>query len=145
MPYSEVSNLLTVTKTNMIDEMPCFYGIWRTTGMRMPHHVCCRAVQRSQLLSKSLTDLHRGLSCSNIWLSYKWNLIASWMPLHNSRWFQEYLRMLLHSLRALCLAPGRPGSIWKYLEALVRLSGVSGRFVCGFWTELHVADVRMGT
>jgi len=26
MPYDEVANLVTVTKTNMIDEMPCAYG-----------------------------------------------------------------------------------------------------------------------
>jgi len=48
--------------------------------------------------------------------------------------------MLLQSLRALCFAPGGPGSIWKYLEALVRSAGVSGRFVCGFQTDLHFAD-----
>jgi len=49
--------------------------------------------------------------------------------------------MLLQSLRALCKPPGGPGSIWKYVEALVRLTGVSGRFACGFWTSLHFADV----
>jgi len=26
MPYYEVANLVTVTKTNLIDEMPCAYG-----------------------------------------------------------------------------------------------------------------------
>jgi len=64
------------------------------------------------------------------------------MHLHNCRCFQEHLRMLLQSLRALCLAPGGSGSIWKYLEALVRLSGVSGRIACGFRTDLHFADVQ---
>jgi hypothetical protein len=49
--------------------------------------------------------------------------------------------MLLQSPRAHCKAPGGPGSIWKYLEALVRATGVSGRFVCGFQTEIHFADV----
>jgi len=48
--------------------------------------------------------------------------------------------MLLQSLRALCKAPGGAGSIWKYVEALVRASGVSGRFVYGFQTDLHFAD-----
>jgi len=48
--------------------------------------------------------------------------------------------MLLQSLRALCVAPGRHGSIWKYLGARVRSTGVSGWFVCGFWTDLHFAD-----
>ena len=49
--------------------------------------------------------------------------------------------MLLQSLRALCKAPRGAGSIWKYLEALVRATGGSGRFAYGFRTELHFADV----
>ena len=49
--------------------------------------------------------------------------------------------MLLQSLRALCFAPGGPGSIWNYLGALVRFTRVSGRFACGFRTDLHFADV----
>jgi len=49
--------------------------------------------------------------------------------------------MLLQSLRALCLAPGGPGSIWKYFEALVRSSGVPRRFPYDFRTNLHFADV----
>jgi hypothetical protein len=53
--------------------------------------------------------------------------------------------MLLHSLRAFCKAPGRVGSIWKYLEALARATGVSQRFAYGFWTELHFADVAAKT
>jgi len=48
--------------------------------------------------------------------------------------------MLLQSLRALCSAPVGSGSVWKYLEALVRSPGVSGRIACGFRTELHFAD-----
>jgi len=48
--------------------------------------------------------------------------------------------MLLQSLRGLCKAPGGSGSIWKYLEALVRATGMSGRFACGFRTNLHCAD-----
>jgi len=48
--------------------------------------------------------------------------------------------MLFQSLRALCLAPGGPGSIWNHLGAPVRSTGVSGRFVCGFRTDLHFAD-----
>jgi hypothetical protein len=53
--------------------------------------------------------------------------------------------MLLQSLRTLYLAPGGPGSIWKYLEALVRATGVSGRFACCFWTDVHFADVTAAT
>ena len=49
--------------------------------------------------------------------------------------------MLLLSLRALSLVPRAPGSIWKYLEALVRSTGVSGSFACGFQSDLHSPDV----
>jgi len=52
--------------------------------------------------------------------------------------------MPLQSLRALWKAPGGAGSIWKYLEVLVTAIGVSGRFVYGFWTELHFANVGIG-
>ena len=33
MPYYEVVNLVTVTKMNMIDEMPCAYETLRTTAL----------------------------------------------------------------------------------------------------------------
>jgi len=33
----------------------------------------------------------------------------------------------------------RPGSISKYIEPLVRPTGVPGRVACGFWTALHFA------
>jgi len=32
MPYYEIANLVTVTKTNMIDEMPCTYGTLRVAS-----------------------------------------------------------------------------------------------------------------
>jgi len=63
------------------------------------------------------------------------------MYIPNCRCFKGHLRMLLQRLRALCEASGGPGSIWKYLEALVRASGKSGRSACGYQTDLHVADV----
>jgi len=66
------------------------------------------------------------------------------MHLHNCRYFQEHLRMLLQSLRAHCLAPGRSQSTCECLEALVRLPGVSGRIASGFQTELHFADEAVG-
>ena len=66
----------------MIDELPCGCGTLRNTDVRMWHQVSCRAcavvpaalevscgpVLRSQLLSKSPTDLCIGLSSSNICL-----------------------------------------------------------------------------
>jgi hypothetical protein len=53
--------------------------------------------------------------------------------------------MLLHRLIAFCKASaGGAGSIWKYLEGLVRATGVSERFTYGFRTELHFADAILG-
>jgi len=49
--------------------------------------------------------------------------------------------MLLQTLRALRKVPGGPGSIWMYIEALVRATGVPGRFACGFRTYLRFADI----
>jgi hypothetical protein len=45
MPQYDVANLETVTKTNMIDEMPCCYGTLRTSGVRIWHHVSRRACE----------------------------------------------------------------------------------------------------
>jgi hypothetical protein len=50
MPYYDVANLVTVTKTNLIHKMPCGYGTLRTTTERICHIVSRRAAQRSQLL-----------------------------------------------------------------------------------------------
>jgi hypothetical protein len=35
MPYYEVADLVTETKTNMIDEMPSGYGILNTSGVKI--------------------------------------------------------------------------------------------------------------
>jgi hypothetical protein len=48
--------------------------------------------------------------------------------------------MLLQILRALCKALEGAGSIWKCLAALVRATGVLGRFAYGFRTEIHFTD-----
>ena len=76
----------------------------------------------------------RILSCSKTWLSYKSNLVASWIHLHNGRCFLEHLRMLLQSLRALYLAPGGPGSIWNYLGAPVSSVSNGSKFPVRFRT-----------
>jgi len=65
--------------------------------------------------------------------------------LHQCRCFQQHVRMLFHSLKALCKAPGGAGSIWKYLDALARAARVSGRMAYGFLTELHFADDALGS
>jgi len=56
MPYYDVANLVTVTKTNMINEVPCGHGTLRTTGVRLRHQVSRRPAQRSQQL-QNLTIL----------------------------------------------------------------------------------------
>jgi hypothetical protein len=50
--------------------------------------------------------------------------------------------MHLQSLTALCIAPGGPGSIWNYMGAPVRTTGVSARFACGIRTDLHFPAVQ---
>jgi len=62
------------------------------------------------------------------------------MHLHNCRRFEKHLRTLLQSLRAHCKAAGGPGSVWKYLKALVRAIRESGRFVYGFRPNIHFAN-----
>jgi len=70
MPYYDVAYLVTVTKTNMIDEMPCGHRILQTPGVRISHwvprragavvsaalEVSCRSAPRSQQL-QNLTIL----------------------------------------------------------------------------------------
>jgi len=49
--------------------------------------------------------------------------------------------MSLQSPRAHCKALVGPGSIWKYVEAMVRVTTISGKLAHGFQTDLHFADV----
>jgi len=113
----------------------------RTTAVRLWYQVSHRSFQRSKLLSKSSANMCSVLSCSKIWLSHKSILIAFWLHLQNCRSFHDHLRILLLSFKPLCLAPVGPGSIWKYFEPLLRLTGMSGRFTCGFLTDCHFAGV----
>jgi len=62
------------------------------------------------------------------------------MHLHHCSCFQEHMRILLHSLRVVCKAPGGAVGILMYLEALARATGVAETFAYGFWTELHFGD-----
>ena len=142
MPYHDVANLVTVTNTNMIDKMPSGYWTGWLSAAWIQHQVSWSVALRSQLLSKSPADQHRGLSCFKIWLSFKSNIGASWIRVQNCRCFQKHLIMLLQSLRALCLAPAGPGSIWKCLGVLERSTRVSERFVCIFLTDLPFADIH---
>jgi hypothetical protein len=151
MPYYDAANHVSVTKTNMINLIRWYWSL-ATPAVSTQHqvlHSCAevsaalevshRAVQRFQLVQKSPADLHRGPSCSTIWLLYKSNIGASLTHLKNCRCSQEHHRMLMLSLRALWLAAAGPGSIWKYLKLLVKSSRVSGRFAWGLQMNLHLA------
>jgi len=140
MPYYDVANLVTVIKTNMIDEMPCGCETLRTTGERIQHKVACRArtevsaafevscrpAQRSQLLQnlailivKSRSILNASSSLQVLSAAHENTLAESQSTFQSSR---------------------GAGSIWKYLEAPARGTGVSGRFGSVFRTELHFAN-----
>ena len=114
MPYYDVAKLVTGVETNVIDEMPCGYGTLWTTAVI--------------IFVPSLPQ-----TCAEVPAAPKFDYPISQIS--------EHLWMLFQSLRALCLAPGGPRSICKYLEALVRATRVSGWFACGFRTDLHFADV----
>jgi len=43
MPFHDVANVVSVTKTNMINEMPCAYETLKTTGVKIWHQVSRRA------------------------------------------------------------------------------------------------------
>jgi len=86
-PYYDLANVVTGSKTDMIDEMPCSYRTLGTSAVRICHQVSSRAVQRSQQLSKSPADLYRGLSSVKILLCFQWNLVTSWTHHHNCRCF----------------------------------------------------------
>jgi hypothetical protein len=141
MPYYDVLNL--VTNKDKIWSMVCHMVmkpyeplVWEY-GTKSPAEL----VQLSQLISKSPTDLGRGLSSSKIRLSQLSYLIPSWMHFHHCRCVQDHVRMLLHSLTAICKSPGVAGSNRTFLEALVRATAVFRRSVHVSWTEIHFPDV----
>jgi len=141
MPYYDVANLVTKTKMNMINEMPCGCDTLWTTAVRIWHQVSRRACAEVSVAPEvSRRPGQRSQQLQNLTILTV-NLVASWRHLHNCRCFRKHLRMLLQSLKAYCKAPGGAGSIRKYLEALVRATGVYGRLWCGFQTDLHFADV----
>jgi len=91
--------------------------------------------------TKSPAHMHSGPSCFRSLLQTCTEVSATPKCDYPGCQIPEHLRMLLHSLRPLCLAPGGNGSIWKYLDTLVRSTRVSGRFACAFWTNLHFGEV----
>jgi len=112
MPYYDVANLVTLTKTNMIDEMPCGYGTRRTTGVRIQHQVSRRAcaaalevsrrpAQRSQplqnltiLIVKSRSILNAPPSLQVLSEAHENALAESESTLRSSRGGWEHLEVL---------------------------------------------------
>jgi hypothetical protein len=66
MPYYDVANPVTVTKTNMIDDMPCGYGTLRTTGVRIRHQVSRRPALRSPHLQNFTIQIVKSHSILNV-------------------------------------------------------------------------------
>jgi len=109
MPYDEVTNLVTVTKTNMIDDMPCAYGTLRTTALRIRHQISRRAaldvshrpVRRSHPLqyltvlivkSRSIRNAHPQLQVPS--RATENALVESESTLQSSRRAWEHLEVL---------------------------------------------------
>jgi hypothetical protein len=118
MPYYDVANRMTVTKTNMIDEMLCDYGTLKTTGVRIWHqvsHRACAAVsaalkvfhrpaQRSQhlqnltiLILQSCSILNAPPSLQVLWGACENALAESESTLQSSRRGWEHLGVLRSS------------------------------------------------
>jgi hypothetical protein len=101
MPYYNVVNLVTVTKTNMIDEMLCGYGTLRTTGVRIRNQVSCRPMQRylqlqnlTVLIVKSRSILNASPSLQVLSGAREIALAKSESNLHCSRGGWECLEVL---------------------------------------------------
>jgi len=100
---------------------PCLLQRW--VEVPTPFQVAQRPALRSHLLKNRPT--------------YKRHLVASWAHLHNRQCSQEPLRLLLRSMRILCLSQGIPGSTWTEVGAQVMSTGVFGLFRCRFWPTRH--------
>jgi len=77
MVYYEVVNLVSITKTNMINEMPCGCGTLRTTAVRIRYHVSRRAcAEVAAGLEVSRSPAQRSQQLQNLKMLIV-NLIAS--------------------------------------------------------------------
>jgi hypothetical protein len=101
MPYYDVANLVTVTKTNMIDKMPCGYGTLRTTGVKIRNQVSHRPAQRSPqlqnltiLIVKSRSILNALLSLQVLSKVHENALVQSESILQSFRGGWEHLEVL---------------------------------------------------
>jgi len=161
MPYHDVVNLVTITKTNMIDEMPCGYITLRTTGVRIWHQVCRRPAQWSLqiqnltvLIVKSHSILNAPPSLQVLSGARQNALAQSESTLQSSKRGWEHLEVLRSTgkgYRSVCeVCIWHPNWItfcwWKFHVALCTLKGghkerlrpkltakigVGNGFVCG--------------
>jgi len=125
MAYYDVVNLVTVTKTIMIRQNSLWLRknhCYLNMATSFPQKLC-----RGLVFSWSLSQIRAEVSGAP-----KFNYSRSQIS--------EHLRMLLQSVKAPRLGPEGSGSIWKYLEELVRSPGVSGWTECCFWTDLNFTD-----
>jgi len=141
MPDYDVVIPVSVTKTNMIDEMPCGYGTLRTTGVRIWHQVFHRVY--AEVLS-ALKVSHRPVQRSQQLQNLTILMVKSCSILDIPRTLQQ-LSEARENVLALCestLQSSRGG--WEHLEvlkALVRATGVSRRFGYDLRTKLHFGKV----
>jgi hypothetical protein len=131
------------TKITMMNNTPCSYGILRTTTVRILHWV----YSLLQIIHGSLrwthgfkqicTDISAAAQCKDFLhlIAYQLECIITTVYAFRCTW--EYLYSII---KLFILSPGQPGSIWKYLRALVRFTKVSGRLTCGFLTVFHFTD-----
>jgi hypothetical protein len=77
MRYHDVANLVTVTKTHMIDEMLCGYRTLKTTGVKISHRISRRACAAvSAALEVSRRPVQRSQQLHNLTILIL-NLVAS--------------------------------------------------------------------
>jgi len=107
MPYDDVANLVTVTKMNMINKIPCWYETLKTTPARIQHQVSPRAEQRSQLLWKSPPELCCGLTCS-------WSLLQTCTEVKVTPKLDNPISQISEHPECTSITAGAFWIIWEY-------------------------------
>jgi hypothetical protein len=127
MAYYDVANLVTVTKTNIIDEISCGYGTLRTPGVRIWHQVSLRGcAEVSAALEVSRRPGLRSQQLLNMSILFGKSSTIQNVPPPVQVLSGAPENALAASECTLQSCRGA-GSNWKYLEGLVRATGASGR------------------
>ena len=141
MPWYDVAHRVTVTKTNMIDEMPCGYGTlqnhWCENMAPSPLQSLCRGLSSSRSLPQTCTEVSTAPQCdySN---SQTRTILNAPPSLEVVSGAHENAVAQSEST-----SPSSRGG-WDHLEVFnstVDRSAVSGGLAYGFRTELCFADV----